>query len=163
MTESSRLDLWNSFPFSPKHFLPDWIHTTEWDRHEITVHDSTIVSKLRFRKSKTVGEEERKAICSDRICFIEKMCGQWNRTYRRNVDDANVYSRSSVFDRIQETRGMNEELPNEGRPGKSSRYKVDTTIGSILKDDPNGETCDVLDTIVDSWAMKALSRLITSH
>jgi nucleoside-diphosphate-sugar epimerase len=54
-----------------------------------------------------------------------------------NVYGPDAYSRSSVFHWIQEVRRGNEELRNEGRPGRPPRHEVDASIRSILQDNPN--------------------------
>jgi hypothetical protein len=46
----------------------------------------------------------------------------------QNVFGPDAYSRSSVFHWIQEVRRGNEELRNEGRPGRPTRHEADASI-----------------------------------
>jgi transposase len=55
----------------------------------------------------------------------------------RNVYGEDAYSRATVFRWITEVRRGNEELRNEGRPGRPCRHEIDAVIRSILRDEPN--------------------------
>jgi hypothetical protein len=55
----------------------------------------------------------------------------------RNVYRSAVYCRASVFRWISEVRRGNEELRNEGRPGRPDRDKSDAAIRSIPQGGPN--------------------------
>jgi hypothetical protein len=66
------------------------------------------------------------------------MCGQ----------DADC--RASVFRWIQEVRGGNEELRNEGPPGRPCRHEVDIAIRSILQDEPSVSLQTIAETLAIS-------------
>jgi hypothetical protein len=44
-------------------------------------------------------------------------------------------------------RRGNEELRNEGRPGRPDRYEADTSFRSILRDDPNASLRTIAETL----------------
>jgi hypothetical protein len=54
-----------------------------------------------------------------------------------DVHGQDAYCRASVFRWIQEVHRRNEELRNEGLPGRPSQQEVDATIQSILQDKPS--------------------------
>jgi hypothetical protein len=52
-----------------------------------------------------------------------------------------------MFQRIQEIRRGNEELPNEGRPGRPCRQEADAAIRSILQDEPSASLRTIAETL----------------
>jgi hypothetical protein len=50
---------------------------------------------------------------------------------------------------MNEIRRSNEQLRNEGRPGRPYRYETEVVLRSILRDDPNAS----LRTIADSLSI----------
>jgi hypothetical protein len=69
--------------------------------------------------------------------IVSKKMIEFDTTLHSFVYVRDAYSRSSVFHWIQEVRRGNEELWNEGRPGRPSRYEIDASIRLILEDNPN--------------------------
>jgi hypothetical protein len=52
-----------------------------------------------------------------------------------------------VFRSINEVRRGNEELRNEGKPGKPCRSEVGTAVRSILRDEPNASLTKIVETL----------------
>jgi DNA-binding CsgD family transcriptional regulator len=71
-------------------------------------------------------------------------------TRLQNVYGEDAYYCASVFRSIQETRRGNEELRNEGRPGRPCRREVDAAIRSILQDEPSDSLRTIAETLVIS-------------
>jgi hypothetical protein len=55
----------------------------------------------------------------------------------RNIYGSAAYCHASVFKRINEVWGGNEEVRNEGHVRRPYRYETDAVIQSILQEDPN--------------------------
>jgi hypothetical protein len=55
----------------------------------------------------------------------------------QNAYGGDAYYRASVFRWMTEIRRGNEELRNEGRPGRSYRHETDAALCPILRNDPN--------------------------
>jgi histone-lysine N-methyltransferase SETMAR len=65
----------------------------------------------------------------------------------KRVYGSAAYCRASVFRWINEVRRGNEELRNEGRPGRPYRYETDAAIRSILREDPNASLRMIAETL----------------
>jgi hypothetical protein len=65
----------------------------------------------------------------------------------QNVYGRDVYCRASVFRWMNEIRRGNEELRNEGRPGRRYRYEIGAALRSILRDDANTSLRTRADTL----------------
>jgi hypothetical protein len=48
---------------------------------------------------------------------------------------------------MNEIRRGNDELRNEGRPGRPNRYETDAALHSIMRDDPNASLQIIMDTL----------------
>jgi hypothetical protein len=48
---------------------------------------------------------------------------------------------------MNEIRPGNEELRNEGRPGRPCRYETDAALCSVMRDDPNASLRTIADTL----------------
>jgi hypothetical protein len=68
----------------------------------------------------------------------------------QNAYGRDPYCRASVFRWMNEIRRGNEELQNEGRPGRPYRYETDTALRSIPRDDPNASLRTIADTLLIS-------------
>jgi hypothetical protein len=64
-----------------------------------------------------------------------------------NAYDRDAYCRASVFRLMNEIRCGDEELRDEGRPGRPYRYEMDVALCSILSDDPNASLRTIADTV----------------
>jgi hypothetical protein len=60
---------------------------------------------------------------------------------------------------MNEIHRGNEELRNEGRPGRPDRYETDAALRSILRDGPNGS----LRTIADTSPMSMSPETVHTH
>jgi hypothetical protein len=68
--------------------------------------------------------------------LLEGCVGEEIAIRLRNVYGSAAYCRASVFRWISEVRRGNEELRNEGCPGKLYRYESDAAIRPIRQEDP---------------------------
>jgi hypothetical protein len=64
----------------------------------------------------------------------------------QNVCGRDTYCRALVCRWMNESRRGNEELRNEGRPGRLDCYETDAALRSILPDDPNASLRTTTDT-----------------
>jgi transposase len=65
----------------------------------------------------------------------------------QNSYGGDAYCRASVFRWMNEIHRGNEELRNEGRPGRPYHYEKDAALLSILRDDPNASFRTITDTL----------------
>jgi transposase len=65
----------------------------------------------------------------------------------RNAYGRDVSGRASVFRWMNKIRLGNEELRNEGRPGRPCRCETDAALRSVLRDDPNACLRTIADTL----------------
>jgi hypothetical protein len=71
----------------------------------------------------------------------------------RNVYGSDACCRVLVSRSINEVHSGNEELRNEGRPGKPYRYETDVAIRSVLQEDPNASLRTIAETLLISPEM----------
>jgi hypothetical protein len=65
----------------------------------------------------------------------------------RNIYGSSACCRASGFRWINEVRRGDEELRNEGQPGRPYRYETDAVIRSILEEDWNTSLRTIADTL----------------
>jgi DNA-binding NarL/FixJ family response regulator len=82
----------------------------------------------------------------------EECGGDEIAAHLENVYGEDAYCRASVVRWIQEIRRGNEELHNEGRPGRRCRHEIDAAIRSILSDEPSASLRTIARTLAISPA-----------
>jgi DNA-binding NarL/FixJ family response regulator len=82
--------------------------------------------------------------------LLEGCAGDEIATRLQNVDGEDTYCRASVLRWILEIQRGNEELGNEGRPGRPCRHEVDATIRSILQGKPSASLRTIAETLAIS-------------
>jgi hypothetical protein len=65
----------------------------------------------------------------------------------QNAYGRDAYYQASVFRWMNEICRGNEEFQNEEGPERPFRYKTDTALRSILRDDPNASLRTIVDTL----------------
>jgi hypothetical protein len=68
---------------------------------------------------------------------LEGYAGQEIVTRLRNLYGSAVYCGPSVFSWVSEIRRGNEELRNEGRPGRAYQHEINAVISPIRHEDPS--------------------------
>jgi hypothetical protein len=102
---------------------------------------------LNFQNRKVRMNVEAKQRAVIEFLLLERYAGEEIAIRLRNVCGLAACCHALVLRWISEIRRGNEELRNEGRPGRPYRHETNAAIQSILQEDPNPSLRTIAETL----------------